>query len=92
MGKKLTVTVRGAVEEEFEVDEDEFESTDALAEHAREVWFETARSLPRNQLSVTVEPSEWLSEGRFGTSPANETEDEMLARMQREAEEAAGLG
>lgn len=89
MSRKLTVTVSARVDVEFDITEDEFEDGEALAAHAREVWREEARSLPDSQLPVSID--DYQTEGKFGTAEKAETEQDMLARMQREAEEAAGL-
>lgn len=84
---KLLVTARGTFELEFEVDEATWPVKDELSAHAREKWYAEAADAT---ISVTIEPAEWADSGRFGTGP-DQTEEDMLARFQREAEEAAGL-
>lgn len=65
------------------------ETMQQIADDARARWREENVS---QELTVSIQPQEWLDEGLYGTGNAPaETEAGMLARMQREAEETAGL-
>jgi len=93
---KLVVNARLVVEDEYVTDDTG--DGPAIDRAARQRLLDSVRSVDGrigdgifDAIVVTVEPEEWLSEGRFATGDKRESEDDMLARMQREAEEAAGL-
>jgi len=94
VGDTYEVTVRPAnsPELELELDIDDFDGDfDQLATFAREQWLsvEHEDGLAALQLHVAIEQPGDRTSGRYGS--AQESEEAMLARMQREAEEEAGL-